>query len=276
MTEHDTIADKGDTFFPQFLGARAQIDSSGEAHSFDRPSVFQAHQLEVDSREMNIKPVQQGFQPPSWFFVIFLFQLLVLGIVIPFFRNSVQLQISAVFSRSNLEQLSKNSNPALQVDSVLLFLLYALSLSTVAYTAIRIYYTQISLPDWTLYSSLLLLFAGLPLAKVMIFSLIGTVSSDRLTNKYYISNLIVYNILLGLIIFPLSFIIAYRQVNIIIIVAGVIAILFFFIRALRGVALSFPQSPLKSLYIILYLCTFEILPIILMLIISSKALIQVE
>lgn len=263
MNPQDTIAKPVQNGFIQFLAEESHIDSvlSNNQALHERPSVFESHTLQPSTpiEPLNIKP---GFEPPGWIVIVFLLQLLISGIVLAVFRQNLRLQLSAVFSKNNQWTLSKEGSPLFQVQTLLLLIVYAFSLSTFVFVSIRADFSNIQLSEISLFLYLAGGIFTFTVLKLILFSLIGQVTRDFSANALYISNMVSYVIFLGLLIMPLVFFYTYRYSGSLFnLIFGIIA-LTLVVRGIRGIVLIFKQSSLNSVYIILYLCTFEIFPLI--------------
>lgn len=268
MISQDSTNHNQDTFFMDFLTHETLFDSSASTpeQALKRESVFEGHSLQVSDSQMPVIVNKPEFQPPSWIFFIFIIQFILIGIVITVFRYSFRLQLSSAFSQNNLEQLIREGNPIKQTYSVLLLLVYGLSMSIFAYISLKLYGPGIEINDQRLFIYLFAAILGVPLIKIILFSIIGYASGDKNVNSFYISNLIIFDILIGLIILPVVFIFTYRHMPGVLYFISALSILLFIIRGIRGIQLVFKRSSFIGLYIILYLCTLEIAPIFWMII----------
>ncbi len=271
MTNQDSIKLRDETFFVEFLSKEAVIQGSDQQHTSSRESVFHAHSLKPDDPALVAKPLSEGFQPPSWIFGVFLLQMIIISIVASAYRNIFQLQLSSTISRSGMEQLVKEGNPLTQVHSLLLLLVYALSAATFTFISLGRFSSLAVTENFRLFLNLLILSLSFPVIKIIFFAFTGRISGERNTNRLYITNLVVYDILAGLFIFPLAFLFTYSAaIEIFYTIILTIALLYM-VRGIRGIHLVFKQSTFTGLYIILYLCTLEILPVLLVIIWSLRS-----
>ncbi|MFO8053579.1 MAG: hypothetical protein R6U19_00255, partial [Bacteroidales bacterium] len=149
MIVQDSTTLRQETFFVQFLSQEAEFKAVNPFTPDNdvRESVFREHALQVSDPEMPVIPLEQGFQAPSWLLMVFMIQLVLIGIVLTAYRNLFHLQLSATYSKTNLYQLIKEGSPVYQIYTLLLLLVYILSMSTAAYISIRRYLPAITLPD---------------------------------------------------------------------------------------------------------------------------------
>ncbi|MGM0612902.1 MAG: DUF4271 domain-containing protein [Bacteroidota bacterium] len=251
-----------------FLTHETLLDSSAEtsAKALERKSVFEGHSLQVSDSQMPTIDINPDFQAPGWIFSIFIFQFVLIGIVLTVFRNLFRLQISSAFSGNNLEQLIREGNPIKQTYTTLLLFVYGLSMAVFAFISIKLNMPEISINEPELFLYLFAIIISIPIIKIILFSIIGFASSEKHANIVYISNLIVFDILIGLILLPLVFFYTYRHIQEIFFLVIAVSTLLFIIRGIRGIQLVLKRSSFPSLYIILYLCTLEIVPVFLIVI----------
>ena len=186
-----------------------------------------------------------------------------IAIVVTVFRHSFFLQLNSIFSGKNLEQFAREGNPLFKTPSLLLLFVYILSMSLFGFISIRLKVTDIAIPDASLFGYLVLILLSFPLFKLLFFGFIGQVSGDHKINGFYITNIYVYDVLIGIIILPLVFLFAYRPIPEIFYLIILLIVLLFTMRAFRSIYIIIQHAKFTSLYIILYLCTLEIVPVLL-------------
>jgi len=102
--------------------------------------------------------------------------------------------------------------------------------------------------------------------KRFVYYLIGILTESKEEVQEYLFGITVYNRVLGLFLFPLSAVIAFIPLSkdkpLLVIGLGLIVI-FYLMSLLRGVKI-FVKKQFSISYLILYLCTLEILPLILL------------
>ena len=104
--------------------------------------------------------------------------------------------------------------------------------------------------------------------KDFVYKTFGYIFAEISFVQEYLFNVHMYNRVLGIFLFPVVVAFAFIQTDVInhrlILYAGLGVILTFFIlRIIRGIQISI-KSNISILYMFLYFCTFEILPIVLL------------
>lgn len=122
--------------------------------------------------------------------------------------------------------------------------------------------------DLLQYGLLALLLAVIYLIKLMITSLLGVIFDHREAATEYNYNILLFNKTLGLLLFPVTVMLAYsRDVPPVWLIGfglcawGIILVY----RLFRGVLIGLSVSGVSLYHIILYLCTLEILPFVVIL-----------
>ncbi|MCF8330866.1 MAG: DUF4271 domain-containing protein [Bacteroidales bacterium] len=268
MISQDSIPEKEQTFFVKFLTEESDVDTlrNYQLPGSKRESVFEGHALQIPDSEISPKLKETGFQVPNWMFFVFVIQLLFTAIVITGYRHSFFLQLKSAFSVKSLKQLGKEGNPLFKTPSLLLLFVYLLSMGVFGFISIRLQLPDIFLPDLRLFAFLIMIVMVFPVFKLLGFGLIGQISRDQKTNSLYISNLFVYDVFIGLTLIPFVFLFAYRPISEFFIIISSIVVILFILRALRGIYIIFRYAYFTSLYIILYLCTLEMVPVLLLVI----------
>lgn len=119
--------------------------------------------------------------------------------------------------------------------------------------------------SYSVYLVCIAMLIGYFTAKKLIYSIIGILTESRHEVQEYLFSITVYNRVLGLFLLPLTAIIAfvplYQPEPLLFTGLGIIVI-FYFLSLMRG-AKIFLKKHFSISYLILYLCTLEFLPLIL-------------
>jgi len=82
------------------------------------------------------------------------------------------------------------------------------------------------------------------------------------TAKEYIQNILIYNLVLGILLLPLLLLIVYTYHELFLYIAGGLVLIMIFLRFMRGVAIGLSDPKFSLFHLFLYLCTLEILPLV--------------
>ena len=199
----------------------------------------------------------------SWVFVVLiaLFSVLVLSIILSpsWLSSSIKVFFHSSDRRTYLEEKASSS----LISRLLLLLLSSGVFSLYIYTVNLNLYLSFNIIGFLNYFWLTLSFL---IVKYLIFRFVGFVFLQKSAlinalNSYY--NIIIY---LGLLIFPLLILKIYTNLNLVIyidIISLIIAIIASIIMIIKLIQIFFHKS-IASFYLLLYLCTLEILPLILL------------
>jgi len=98
------------------------------------------------------------------------------------------------------------------------------------------------------------------LIKILIIWLISVTFKNIETAKEYIQNILIYNMVLGILLLPLLLLIIYTYHELFLYLAAGMAIIILGLRFIRGIAIGLSDSKFSLFHLFLYLCTLEILP----------------
>jgi uncharacterized membrane protein YdcZ (DUF606 family) len=197
----------------------------------------------------------------DWIFFSFLFCL---GVAAWFyFRNSKRLSqlFKAFLTPRSTNQLLREGNILSEIIVYPLLLIFFISASLLVSIIIN---QNINVP-FSLYlqgailSVMILFFLG----KVILVSIIGAIFNTKKETREYLTNYFVFNIILGLVLVPLIFIIFYidkmyaKPLTIILLIVFSLVYVF---RLFRGFLIGISCERYNLYYLFLYLCTVEILP----------------
>ena len=147
---------------------------------------------------------------------------------------------------------------------LLLYISYFINMAIFIYL---ILYNMFKLQGWSKYLLVFIAILGIYLLKHLFLLVIGRIFPFRKDSQLYGFTIQTFNIFIGILLVPFNLIIAFGPENaaipfiyIAIVIIGILALL----RTFRGflIASSYIQSHL--FHFLLYLCTFEILPILLL------------
>jgi len=116
------------------------------------------------------------------------------------------------------------------------------------------------------YLSNLGIIGSIYLFKILSINSIGFISGDRHTSKEYLYNVFLFNKSMALVLFPFLLTIPYVNPsigNILIYISIFVVGFLYILRTFRGIRIMF-EKHYPFFYLILYLCSLEILPILIL------------
>lgn len=259
-----------------YLAAALPAAKDDAWHPLSLDSVFSAYQPREVLHHRSIftghslQPVHQEAIPvhhhdaPSWFLGLAALVLALISIFIHNTRIQAHTLVPAAFNIRDMERLYRENNFGRGIAVLPMMLFYAASL-TLSIFAIShdADYSMLNMHGW---SACLLLFAILVsyfLLKTGFISLLGNVFNDKVYSLY-ISNNYVYQFIGSFLLLPLALIVFFGNIgtdmayNIILIPVSIL----FIMRLSRGIKLILTLSSNSKFYLFYYLCTLEIVPLL--------------
>ncbi len=181
-----------------------------------------------------------------------------------FYNRNYQNIIKSGINYQYAYKLVKEGNSiSYRVNNFLNFVFY-MNFAMFLFLSIKLLGFDINMQEWKVY---LLIFSALLviyIIKYFVFNILGFIFNEKLTTNEYITNVGIYNKILGVFLFPIIIMIPYisLQFKLPLMYIGIfIIILSLILRFLRAFQIAF-KIKLSIFYLILYLCTLEILPIL--------------
>jgi hypothetical protein len=226
------------------------------------PSFFNGHLLRTSEN----RPVSYNKYQPDWI----LFVLLLWGILIAwvrfFYRKRFQQLILAPFSRRFQNQLLREGTLFSERLSVALGLTYFLSFALLIYE-VNLFLLKDKTPPYlngfSLYLVILLLVLVYWFIKVMMMIVLGSVFKTKNTTHDYLINVLIINILTSLTMFPPLVLSIYLKSHILLNISMIILAVFFLFRFVKGFLTGLSLTKFSYIFLFVYLCALEILPLIL-------------
>lgn len=198
-----------------------------------------------------------------WMLPLFLYILILLGYVRVSYSRRLHRLFSSLIRLQIFRQIMREELVFSHRVSLLLFLNFGLVLALIFYTASRFYgwYTG-GYSGWEAFLVIVGIIAGGYLLKLLINFILRKLYRDPGLLREYIFEVVLINKVLGILLLPVVLALVFvnvSQLHGLFIAAGIILCLFLVYRILRGIIMSMSYS-VSWVYIILYLCTLEILP----------------
>ena len=280
LVQQEVVEVKREEFFPLL---KPQATSFNPNFSFDLfeygDSVDYSHQLqktqitfvsEFEEKVFTINYKKINDSSHNWMFWLVLVGLVIFGWTRLFYRKQLDLLFSSILHQNFAVKGIRNASENSDRFGGILQVIFSINLALFSFQVFD-FFNPIHLPGL---KSTLLVFAiaaGFLLmygVKDFIFKTLGYIFAEPAYSQEYLFNLHMYNRVLGLFLFPIVISFAFIQTHIIqhkfILYAGIALIIAFFImRIIRGIQISF-KSNISIVYMFLYFCTLEILPIALL------------
>jgi Domain of unknown function (DUF4271) len=227
-------------------------------------SIFEGHLL----KPVHDRATFPEHTTPDWL-TITLFSVIVLFTWYKLFYNRMFLQlVSAFFSMATTNQMVRDESVLLQRASLNASLIFYLAGGLFLYQVSIIY--QWNLPflenGFTRFLMFSFVLAILYSSKMLLIRILSNIFSAEKAASGYIFTIFLFNMMAGLMLLPIIVLIAYAPVELqhLSIVTALILLAGFLIYRMVRVAvlwMSIPRAPV--FYLFLYLCAFEVAPLLL-------------
>jgi len=224
------------------------------------------------SPEHPFATIQRSGYSADWIFWFILGGIFLLVLTKYYYEKRLGLLASAVFSRSSANLLIRDSNILRHQSFIYLFLIYLISITLLLHQAFR-YSDPASGSSWQdllLYLGIVGAVIAFFLIKIILVRLSGLIFRNADTATEYIQNMFIYNLFGGIILLPMLLLISYSGTPIFLFIAGGSLVILMFLRFFRGFAVGLSDHKFSLFHLFLYLCTLEILPIVILLKFADK------
>jgi len=226
------------------------------------PSPFAGHSL----KPVHELPAPRHAPMPVWIPAILLLSVILMVWAKASYPKRIMQIFQATLSRRNLKILMKEGEIMNEQVAYILGFLYVLMFSLLVFSGFRIWFPDhtgfyVSLQLYLLTGVVLVLFW---MVKVMLIRILENVFSTGQTTREYLINLLVFTIVTGIFILPVLILSFYIPSRFMLLAGGGVAALLFAWRFVRGFMIGLSLRRFSYLFLFVYLCTLEILPLILL------------
>ena len=196
---------------------------------------------------------------------ILIFTGFILAAIINFlFRKDLSLIFKSVLRRTQTNQLIREGNPFRKRITLILTLIYLISIPLLYYFFIENYTGfEINIPTGiTLYLKLALLVLGFFVYKALFIKLIAFIFETQKSSFELLINILIFNLVIGILVLPLIALFIYAQFSIFLQLSIGIYFIGISLRTIRILQVGLTESNFSVLHLFLYLCTLEFVPII--------------
>ena len=209
--------------------------------------------------------VHLKYSSNTFIFWLVLFTLLLLAIVINVQRNVISKIVKSITNENVLKLLKREENNGLSGHYIMLYMIFFINLTCFIYLMAKYYKGFDGFNNWlVIYGAVTVTY----LLRHISMTFIGNIFNISKDSSLYSFTIMSFNIFLGLVLIPVNLVVAFSPVEIssatLQVGIGLIIILLL-IRLARGllVGARFISENLFQFFI--YLCTFEIAPILILL-----------
>ena len=230
-------------------------------------SVFGKHQL----LPVHPGPMAITRQSTDWITILLLVCLLLFAWIQTASRKRFAQIFKAVIQPHSINQLEREGNLFRERITLSLGAIYYIVGSIFIFQLFSAFYTLPADFDNLTFSALILgvLFSYQMLKSILIY-ISGIIFKTAESSRSYQLNTLLFNQITGIVLFPFAIMAFYWENTSFLIIGSVIISLLFVYRLFRGILTGLANKNYNLLYLFLYLCTLEILPLLLLLKVVSK------
>ena len=214
----------------------------------------------------NFHPKTLPSHSGDWWITAVLFSSFTMLVVLRVFDYRRLLQLmNGMIRQSSVALLYREDYALTGRVSIMLLLNYLFTFSLFTWQALRFFGVQAE--GIGSFGLIILLVIAAYFIKILGIRILGSVFEVRESASEYSYNILLFNKMSGLILFPVVLLVAFaRQIpEEFLIWAGIVSLLIFLLyRMLRALLIGLSSSSVSFFYIILYLCTLEMLPFVVM------------
>ncbi len=224
-------------------------------------SIFSNHLLKPSSNGPNIKVHEHQ----NWMFLTLLLMLFLIAILRVFYQKKFTLFVNAFVSKRFSNQIIRDENALTQSTSVVLTVVFFISLSLFFYLVTNhFHHNLMGFNGFQKFSVILIACFGFYFLKLLLNKLGGYIFKVYKETDEYIFNQFIVLQILGLLLTICCILLNYSvqiEKEVIIYLGFSALIIGFAIRMIKSVGIA-NMNTYSPVYIFLYLCTLEILPLI--------------
>lgn len=201
----------------------------------------------------------------TFIFWLVLFTLLLLAIVVNVQRNAISKVVKSITNENVLKLSKREENGGLTGHYIMLYVVFFINLTSFIYLIAKFYSGLDGFKNW------LIVFAAVTciyLIRHISMTFLGQIFNISRDSSLYSFTIMTFNIFLGLALIPINLVVAFSPTEIgkVVMYVGIgLIVILLVIRLLRGLLIGVRFIGEHIFQFFLYLCTFEIAPILILL-----------
>lgn len=226
-------------------------------------SVFQNHNLVTKSLETSLRTVE----PMYWQTIVLTLSFVLFILVKVLNPKKTQQVLASLFSIQIAKELYREDYKLNKRVTLILSIVFVLVFSFLL-QILNKYFGLILLDKTYLIQYLFFvgLIIGMYVVKFSFSSILAYISNNQELEKEYRFTIMVFNQVFALVILPLVILLQYSQLpsEWLMYLSIILTVAFYFFRLYRGFVISALEQNLGFMYIFLYFCALEILPLLIL------------
>ena len=276
----DSLSHSGETApsNSQLSNDEVDIDANDMDYLSDNP--FEVSHIPLRRSELKEQAVSTTVNPKNgktrfvvktesssntFIFWLVLFTLLLLAIVVNVQRNAISKVVKSITNENVLKLSKREENGGLTGHYIMLYVVFFINLSSFIYLIAKFYNGFDGFKNW------LIVFAAVTciyLIRHISMTFLGQIFNITKDSSLYSFTIMTFNIFLGLALIPINLVVAFSPLEIgkVVMYLGIgLILILLLIRLLRGLLIGVRFIGEHIFQFFLYLCTFEIAPILILL-----------
>jgi len=241
-------------------------DTTFTLQSLSRPSVnynaslFRQHELQPKAHR---EYVQQPY-PSDWIVLSFLVCLILIAWGQVFYHKRLKQIYYAPLSQRFLNILTKEGSLFKERLSVALSFIYVFAFSLFISLLVKEFLPErfIGFHDYQVFALCTASVISFWLIKISLIRFLGNVFHTYFATKDYLQNILAFSFITGLILLPLLLMTVFLHSTIMLYISLIFIFLLYFFRVMRGVFIGISLKKFSWLFLFVYLCSLEILPLV--------------
>ncbi|HYX10198.1 MAG TPA: DUF4271 domain-containing protein, partial [Bacteroidales bacterium] len=220
----------------------------------------------VQQTPVHILPAVRNEHSGDWILAIILGSFVMLAWVRIFFTRYLVQIINSLFTYQTAAKLFRDNNILLQRISFVLNTIFVLISGLFVYQLFNYFDISVGIREgFSLYLFSTALVFGLIVFRYIAVYTVGFIFAKQKEFKEYLHNVFLFNKSIGLVLLPVVAGIAFtsRHISVPLVYMGLLMVIFFYILRIGRSFRIILRKEVLIFYLILYLCTLEILPILL-------------
>jgi hypothetical protein len=199
---------------------------------------------------------------PFWVPMILVLAFIMIAWVKLFFWRRLQMIFKAVFARNFANQLIREGNLFNERPGLVLFIVYLMVMAMLVYQSLPLFHVEPSFPYWILYLLLAGFFVALWFFKLALVKALSVLFNTREHSRMLLANMYLFNIFIGIVLLPLVSIMSFTDPLWALYISLILIAFVYSMRLIRLAMTGRAIIKFSVFHLILYLCTLEILPLI--------------
>lgn len=211
------------------------------------------------------KTTDQSFGSNSFLLATILFGLILMAVMVTTLRPFINKCYRAVLNENMLNQIYRERETGTFLPYLLLYVLFFVQAGTFLFLVLRHNKLSFQASPFFLLVGCILLVSFLFFLKHLLLATVGSIFPVSKETRVYSFTIMVYSIILGLLLAAANLMIAYAPTELIryLIGAGLFLITgLYIVRGFRGLLLANNYVRFHIFHFLLYICTVEIVPIL--------------